>query len=391
MTPHLGYCTNIHPGETWREVRAVLEDVVPAVKRRVSPSAPLGVGLRLSNDAARAVDVGELREVLGRNGLYVFTLNGFPYGPFGDAAPVKADVYRPSWCDVARVDYTARLAWILAEIVPTGVEGTISTVPLGFAPTWRPELDAQAARALCATLRTLHRIEQERAVVITLALEPEPFCRLETAADAIRFFERSLFARARLDELSSTLGVGRAEAEAYARRAIGVCLDACHMAVENEAPGPTLEALDAAGIRVAKVQLGAGLRATVGGPDDMRGVLRQLADPIFLHQVVERGEGTCRRFLDLPDALAAAERDPDVRREWFIHHHVPVHRARLGPVPTTQQYLVELLEALRGRTVPAMELETYTWSVLPREHRGASVVDDLAEELAFVRGLVTGG
>ena len=44
-----------------------------------------------------------------RSGLYVFTINGFPYGPF-HGQPVKAAVYRPDWREAERGRYTADLA-----------------------------------------------------------------------------------------------------------------------------------------------------------------------------------------------------------------------------------------------------------------------------------------
>ena len=42
---HLGYCTNIHSGETWSEIRRNLERYLPEVKRRVCADAPFGESL----------------------------------------------------------------------------------------------------------------------------------------------------------------------------------------------------------------------------------------------------------------------------------------------------------------------------------------------------------
>ena len=48
---HLTYCTNVHPGESWDDVRGHLERDVPAVQERVCPDQPFGVGLRLAGQA----------------------------------------------------------------------------------------------------------------------------------------------------------------------------------------------------------------------------------------------------------------------------------------------------------------------------------------------------
>src|SRR3954452_432273 len=85
-TVHLSYCTNIHPGESWPEVRANLDRYLVPVRERVAADRPFGVGLRLSAESARALAtphaLDELRGFLAAHDLYVFTINGFPYGPF---------------------------------------------------------------------------------------------------------------------------------------------------------------------------------------------------------------------------------------------------------------------------------------------------------------------
>src|SRR5258706_10988716 len=129
---HLTYCTIIHAGESWHDVRANVERHVVDVKHRVAPDEPFGVGLRLSARAAEELAAGDelsrFERCLIEQRLYVFTINGFPYGPF-HGTPVKAAVYRPDWIEPERVAYTNRLADLLARLLPDGVDGTISTVP----------------------------------------------------------------------------------------------------------------------------------------------------------------------------------------------------------------------------------------------------------------------
>jgi sugar phosphate isomerase/epimerase len=389
--PHLTYCTNIHPGENWPEVRDNVERYATAVKRSVAPDRPFGVGLRLSAAAADALarpgELDAFRDSLDEQGLYVFTLNGFPYGPF-HGQPVKERVYLPDWLDPERLRYTDRLATLLAALLPDGMEGTVSTVPGAFAPRVGGEADeARMAEMLVRHAATLHRIREETGKRIALALEPEPCCHLETSVDAVGFWERHLFAPRAIRSLAAHTGMADGASEAFLREHLGVCLDACHLAVEWEEPAAALDRFRRAGIRVPKVQLSAGLRAEIAGPDDPRlDALEAFADPVYLHQVVERrGDGRLVRYLDLPEALARARAEPEGAREWRVHFHVPLFRERLGPFTNTQPWLGELLDRLRGEPeMPHLEVETYTWDVLPERFRREDVTDAIARELRWV-------
>ena len=140
----------------------------------------------------------ELRAFLRAHDLYVFTINGFPYGPF-HGRPVKEQVYLPDWLDPERLAYTDRLADILAALVPEGVEGTISTVPGAFAPRVHGDADqARMARAMLDHVAHLVRIRRDTGRRMALALEPEPCCFLETISETVVFFERHLFSTRRV-------------------------------------------------------------------------------------------------------------------------------------------------------------------------------------------------
>jgi sugar phosphate isomerase/epimerase len=347
---HLTYCTNIHPGESWAEVRANLETHVLAVKQRVCPEAPFGVGLRLSARAADEVDPIALRRWLDEHGLYVFTINGFPYGPF-HGTPVKEMVYRPDWHELSRVTYTNRLADLLVELVPDGVVGTISTVPGCFQDrAGDPAVMADHLARCAAHLATL---EQRTGKHLMIALEPEPCCVIETLAQAVAFFETH--------ELD--------------RRYLGLCLDACHAAVEFEQLDVALAAIRAANIAIGKVQLSSGLRATSRAP------LARFAEGVYLHQVVARRGQDLIRFVDLPEALAD-DREAD---EWRVHFHVPVFREDFGALGSTQADLAALLAEHRVSPISAhLEVETYTWDVLPAEYRDEPIADAIARELRWV-------
>ena len=387
-TPHLTYCTNIHPGESWAEIRGNLERFVVAVKARVSPDAPFGVGLRLGDAAARELDdaaaLDALCAFLDTHGLYVFTINGFPYGPF-HGTPVKERVYRPDWLDPERVAYSDRLARILTRLLPDepGLEGSVSTVPGAFRTSVRAEADlATMARHLAMHVATLHRLREATGRTITLALEPEPACIFETTAEAVAFFEERLLAPSLRAEMARFVGVAASSVETVLRRHIGLCIDACHAAVEFEEPAEVVALAAGAGVRIAKMQLSAGLRIPrLDAP--ARAALAAFAEGVYLHQVVERRDGALTRWTDLPDALAGV--DPEAEREWRVHFHVPVFQRDLGAFENTQGVLADFLALVAAEPVTQhLEVETYTWDVLPPALRTTDVVTGIARELAWV-------
>ena len=396
--PHLTYCTNIHAGESWAEVRSNLERFVVAVKARVAPHDRFGVGLRLSAHAAHALaaprELDAFREFLATQGLYVFTINGFPYGPF-HGTRVKEDVYLPDWLDEARLAYTDQLAMLLVDLLPveTGLEGSISTVPGAFKARVKSAADAERmADLMLRHLVTLHRLRERTGKTVSLAIEPEPCCHVETIAETVTFFENHLFSRGAVNRLADLSGLDRATSEAFIRRHLGVCFDACHMAVEFEEPEAALRTLRQAGIRVAKVQISAGLKVSLTG-DDARVIeaLRPFAEGVYLHQVVERASRGLRRYVDLPEALDVAKGVGGEPREWRIHFHVPLFRERLGMFVNTQDYLQTLLPLLRRDAVSQhLEVETYTWDVLPDEYRREDIVTAVAREMSWVLDRMAG-
>lgn len=388
---HLTYCTNIHPGESWREVRDNLERYLPQVKRRVCPSAPFGVGLRLSAVAARSLSAPEtLAQFAGflrENDLYVFTINGFPYGPF-HGTRVKEDVYLPDWRDEARLDYTNMLADLLAALVPAGRDngGSISTVPGAFKPNAdTPQAVAQIADRLIRHVAHLVNLERKTGRTIALALELEPSCLLETVKEAVAFFGDHFYARHAVERLASLAGLEMRGAEEAFHRHLGVCLDLCHAAVEFEDPADCLDTLAGAGIPIAKIQVTAGLRIARVTADAVA-ALRHFEDGVYLHQVVERASGALRRYVDL-DAARASDTWRGGDCEWRVHFHVPVFLEVLDGFSSTQPFVREALALHRRQArTPHLEVETYTWSVLPASARDVPIDEAIARELLWVQG-----
>ena len=387
---HLCYCTNIHPGESWEEIRRNVERYLPLVKRRVCDDAPFGVGLRLSAAAAAALSapdaMAQFKAFLAAHDLYVFTINGFPYGPF-HGRRVKEDVYLPDWRDEARLDYTNRLADLLAALLRPGTDepGSISTVPGAFKSNASTP-DAVARIADLLIRHTAHLVEVERATGrrIALALEPEPCCLIETVAEAVAFFRDHLYSNAAAARLASLAQLDPRQADAALRRHLGVCLDLCHAAVEFEDPAACLASLASAGIPIAKMQVTAGLRIP-GVTANSVDALQSFADATYLHQVVESDAGTLRRYVDI-DAACESRHWRAGGCEWRVHFHVPVFMQELGAFSSTQRFVRDVLKLHAQRTcTPHLEVETYTWSVLPAQHRDVPIEDAIARELAWVR------
>ncbi len=384
---HLTYCTNIHAGETWDEIFERLGDNLPAIKSAASPDAPLGVGLRLSAIADETLSASdrldEFRAFLADGDYYVFTINGFPYGPF-HGQRVKEQVYQPDWSHPERLAYSDRMADVLAAILPDGMDGSISTVPGTFKPlASEPGMVERITDHLLRHVAKLVDVERTTGKTIALALEPEPCCLLETIEETVSYFEKHLFAPDACRQLSGLTGMSSSAADIALRRHLGVCYDVCHAAVEYEDPRGSIEALRAAGIEIPKLQLSSALRipeVTADTPETLRG----FDEPVYLHQAIEKRKGGLHRHLDLPVALAAL--DDAIGHEWRIHFHVPIFLDELQHFSTTQDFLKEILALHKAKPISKhLEVETYTWDVLPERYRGVPVSTAIARELNWVR------
>ncbi|ADO44095.1 metabolite traffic protein EboE [Ketogulonicigenium vulgare] len=384
---HLTYCSNIHPAESWPETFAALSHHIPPIKAQVAPDAPFGIGLRLSARAAAELAGGdaldEFRAYLRDANAYVFTINGFPYGDF-HGTRVKEQVYAPDWQSADRLTYTNRLADILAALLPDDVEtGSISTVPGSFAP-WAKGNEAAMAEGLITATAHLVALRARTGKTITLALEPEPWCFLETVAEAVAFFRAHLHSDAAAYRLAALSGLTVTDAATALRRHLGLCYDVCHAALAYEDAAGSVKALQRAGIGIFKLQLSSALRFAAITPDSAAR-LRPFDEPTYLHQVIERAEGgSARKWPDLGAALA--EIDSAMGREWRVHFHVPLFLPQMDGFDTTQDMLRQILALHRSAGISAhLEVETYTWDVLPAAYRNQPLPDAIARELNWVR------
>ena len=353
-TIHATYCLNIHPGESWEENLSAIRTQVPQVRAALGREGEFGLGLRLSARATAELSaplrLAEFRDLLAEQGLYVFTVNAFPYGQF-HGTEVKEKVYAPDWTAPERVAYTLDVARILAALLPEGVGGSISTVPGTYRVWDRPGITAELIANLAKVVSELARLETATGRRIQLALEPEPDCLWDTAADCARLFNEEL---PRLADIP----------EARVNRYLGICLDTCHQAVLFESPTSALRRLVAAGVPVAKIQVSAA--PVFACSPTALAQAAQFVDACYLHQTAIRcPDGHVLRYPDLPAALAAARTLPPAV-ELRTHFHIPLGIAGWEEMGSTRAELTpQFWSTALAAGVTQFEAETYTFAVLP--------------------------
>ena len=393
---HLSYCSNIHAGESWDATFRNLKIYIPEVKKRLEHKGPFGIGLRLSQEAAVVLErpdiLQEFRDWLKQTNAYVFTLNCFPYGGF-HRTKVKEQVHAPDWTTEARLAYTLRCFRILAQLLPEGVEGGISTSSLSYRHWFVSDLEKKeafekATTHLIAFAVELVRLQQETGKFLHLDIEPEPDGLLENSEELIRYFKEWLIPMGKTS-LAKQLGITATAAEQLIKAHLQVCYDVCHFAIGYEKPKEAFKKLKQAGIGIGKIQLSAALKLLIPeSPFERFSIgkrLGEFADTTYLHQVVGRTkEEGLISYPDLPQALAQLGNTQDL--EWRVHFHVPIFLANYGTFQATQEDIVEVLKLVNANPsiTNHLEVETYTWEVLPQDTH-LTLGDAISRELAWVK------
>ena len=386
---HLTYCTNIHAGESWGEHFAQLQQFIPAVKAQVSPGKPFGIGLRLSNLASLELSkegpLNEFREWLQKNDCYVFTMNGFPYGGF-HRERVKDEVHTPDWAMAERVAYTIRLFRILAMLLPEGMEGGVSTSPLSYR-IWHRCGEEHKSIMESATLNMLLVVEQLIKIhrgggpLLHLDVEPEPDGMLENSKEYIDWYFQHLLP-AGVIMFTDKFGMTEEEATLAIKNHVQLCYDVCHFAVSYEDPKVVLERMYFFGLKIGKIQISAALKGIFPkeGRETVTNAFAAFNEEIYLHQVIARLSNDQKvHYPDLPGALADAGR-PDLE-EWRAHFHVPVFIQDFGVLASTRDDISRVLALQAAKPFTQhLEVETYTWEVLPpalKQEMGGSIAREM--------------
>lgn len=390
---HLTYCTNIHTGENWEDHFQQLQLHIPAIKAAVSPDKPMGIGLRVANRASLELSKEEhlqaFKHWLQQQDCYVFTMNGFPYGSFHDTV-VKDQVHTPDWTQADRVAYTIRLFRLLAALLPEGMEGGISTSPLTYKPWFsrceeeRKSVTETTTLHILSVVEQLVRIRRAGGPVMHLDIEPEPDGLLENTQEYIDWYTGTLLP-AGIPFLEDKFGVDAATAATLIRTHVQLCYDVCHFALEYETPQHVLDQLARYDLKVGKLQISAALRAEIPADETAR---RQVLDafavfnePVYLHQVIARQPAGQIHYPDLPQALEAAA----PATEWRSHFHVPVFLEQYGLLGSTREDIQTVLTLQRQQPFTThLEVETYTWDVLPTDLK-LPVAESIARELNWVK------
>ena len=389
----LTYCTNIHPGEDWEDTFTQLKKHLPIVKQQFSPNSPLGVGLRLSDKASKKILIGnnfeEFKNWLSQNNLYVFTMNGFPFGSFHRTV-VKDDVHTPDWTTQYRLDYTIRLFNILINLLPEDLnEGGISTSPLSY-KYWHNSLNnvyEQATINYTKIALHLHNIKKQTGKSLHLDLEPEPDGVLENTPEVIDYFNKWLVPKGS-EFLSKELSLPKEECEEIIREHIQLCYDVCHYAIAFEEPAEVFEAMKNAKIKIGKIQISAALKAnfteSASANNKILTVLKKFEESTYLHQVIEKNNSNeLIQFRDLNNALDNYKSDEN--KEWRIHFHVPLFSDDYDLLKSTRSEIEKTIQYIKNHSeVKHLEIETYTWEVLPESFQ-KDIDESIVRELEWVK------
>src|ERR1700728_1582169 len=387
---HLTYSTLVHPADDWEQLWHSIVTSLPKVKARIAPGQSFGVCLRLSANSARTLagstaERDKLRKFLDDNDMYVYTANAFPYGAFKGTV-VKEQVYEPDGRSEERPLYTMNVADILANLCLPHISPSIQTAPLGFKPrVTGGDVVASYTDHVLRVVAHLVALESKTGRTVRLALEPEPFCFLETTDETIAYFNEHLYSGAAAEKLAKLAQLPIAEANEALRRHVGIVYDICHQAVEYENISESLQKLVDAGVPIFKLQEAAALYV----PDVTKGAvdtLKRYAKTIYLTQTMEKRDGKINRYLNVDDAITAFEKDPGGKREWRTHIHVPVFLDDLGQFRTTRLAIEDALRFHKQRPLTRhLEVETYTWDMLPDSLKTGDIVEYVSRELDWVR------
>lgn len=393
---HLTYCTNIHPGENWKDHFAALKENFPVIKESVSANNPMGIGLRLSNEASleliKKENLAEFKQWLKEQDAYIFTMNGFPYGGFHNTI-VKDQVHAPDWTTVERVDYTLRLFHILSALLPDGMDGGVSTSPLSYRLWFKTKESLEDCREagtknMIRVIENLIQIHDSTGKVLHLDIEPEPDGVLETGDEFIAWFENPLL-RTGVPVIKEKFKISAQHAEDLIKEHLRLCYDVCHFAIGYEPHEKIIKEVFKRGIKIGKIQISAALKCKMseGDRESIKQNFENFNEPTYLHQVVAKNiSGKLLRYPDLPEALNEIE-NPLVK-EWRAHFHVPIFTKNFDDLFSTQDEIEEVLAIQKEEPFTNhLEVETYTWDVLPAELK-LPMQDSITRELQWVQQIL---
>jgi sugar phosphate isomerase/epimerase len=382
----IGYCSNVHPAESFAKLARVIEGPIHRV-RAARGLENMAAGLWLSAQTAGTIindadTQARFTSLLSAHAIDLVTLNGFPYGDF-HSERVKENAYLPDWAESRRLQYSCDLARLLADNLSSQhAYGSISSVPLGYSPNWSADKQQTALQQICQLAGFLRQLKEETGKQIRLCFEMEPGCVLEQTHETINFFTHDLPAAAKKYQID----------EVCLQNHLGLCYDVCHQAVMFEDATAALTALTNAGVTIGKIQISSALH--IEHPSEAKELLAAYVEPRYLHQVRCRNEdNSLHGCMDLNEALNGAL---PTTSPWRIHFHVPVHADTLDSelLSTTQEDIGAVFDflAVHPEVRPHLEVETYTWRLLPGAFQindDESLINGIHRELNWVEEQLT--
>ncbi|KAA6441679.1 xylose isomerase [Dyadobacter flavalbus] len=392
---HLTYCSNIHPGEKWADHFRSLRENIPYIREQLAGNEPFGLGLRIANDASvelfKPEVLAEFKSWLQENNVYVFVINGFPYSGFHNTV-VKDDVHTPDWTTTDRLVYTIRLFNILATLLPEGMHGGVSTPPLSYRLWWKTDEEKHGA-VETATSHILHLldkliiIENETGKSLHLDIEPEPDGILDNTTDFVNWYRDVLLPKG-IAHLERTNGFSASQARETILKHIQLCYDICHAAVGYEQPEEILQSLAETGIQVGRIQVSSALKVNFSNEKEIKlKAIENFNEPVYLHQVVARNSDNSKKhYPDLDKALSDWNENQE---EWRVHFHVPLFINTYGVLESTQDDIIKTLALHREKSFSSfLEVETYTWGVLPEDMQ-KPIGESIVREIEWVKKILS--
>jgi hypothetical protein len=276
------------------------------------------------------------------------------------------------------------------------MQGGISTSPLSYKYWHHNDGEPNAAVFEKCTYSILEVVEQlihlknTTGKIIHIDIEPEPDGLLESGEEFIHWYLDYLIPLG-TNYLFERLHVTSEEATELIKTFVQLCYDVCHFAVGYEEPSIVLTQLKKNNIKIGKLQISAALKAKLPPETVERNMVMeafsQFNESTYLHQVIAlMKDSSFKRYRDLPDALN--DWDNASAKEWRSHFHVPLFIEDYGVLQSTRSDIETVLSLHKNEQFTAhLEIETYTWDVLPDTLK-LPIGQSIIRELQWVKQLL---
>lgn len=226
----------------------------------------------------------------------------------------------------------------------------------------------------------LEKLEEETGHHIHIDIEPEPDGLLENSDEVIAFYNNYLFPQAGnilLENRVKTLKIRK-----ILSKISPDLLWYLPFFTRFWRARKTFAKFTENDILIGKIQISSALKIIFDpeNKDQIWESLERFDEATYLHQVTENRDGKVITYPDLPAILS----EKDDFEELRAHFHVPVFLEEFQGLFSTQDYIIKTLDYLEEHQVTEhLEVETYTWEVLP-ESLKIDLSSSIIRELQWV-------